>query len=379
MKNLEFHNKILSWAKCVASNSNIPYHFWYKSVIPYLGYQVRGDVVLKDTTTSNYCLPVNYKTPSAAVRAYNKIRPKWFSALNPSWSINIRYKSGVYLLANNSNITDYTNDLLCSLNIQPNKLLLNGLKRDLSLLTGTLQHFKDNSIKGVLLPWEDAYPMSIFATAGQMLDLPRIVFQHGLDCEPFIYSELSQSTKYYTWGEWSSNRIKANTINIGKWNHPTITAKHCGDAIGLFTRPHTPIRCRYPEYHINTGVNLLTDVCNFAGNRKIIFHPHPADYVEVYNLLCTKEQYKNVELGTDHLSTIEQTQFILCEDSTVAIDLLAAGAHIAFIGDEPILPYKELKLDWMSNINTHIVAKAASISSLYSKSVTTPQNILKDL
>lgn len=200
-------------------------------------------------------------------------------------------------------------------------------------------------------------PILEYVLISRMMDIPFIMLQHGLDCEPYMLDE-AYAAAIAVWGKSRAERYRSNSTfqpqSIEVVGNPEYDDRRPPTEIELkgsvwlwMTRPHASRKCYLPSRWPDEGILLfdaLADAMDREKEVRLVIKPHPFDYREIYAQRAKDRGIAHrVTLTTSTLEELlPNSRIVICEDSTAGLDAMFWGktlVHAHFAAVPPMLPF----------------------------------------
>lgn len=198
----------------------------------------------------------------------------------------------------------------------------------------------------VLMHADNHPPYSLFCELAHLAQVPVVVMQHGLDCEPVILDHL-YADHVFVWGRVRADRYRkfkdnaeGNIYITGSPQYDSLETKSKKplnkEKWLLLTRPHTPDKCYFSTRWPDEGIFILHSVLDELEKHpeaELVIKPHPNDYADLYNRIIENREMAGRVTVTNKkvFDLFEECGLVISEDSTAFAESLAVGIQTILI------------------------------------------------
>ncbi len=226
-------------------------------------------------------------------------------------------------------------------------------------------------------------PFILYVLKAKQYQILTLMIQHGLDCEPFFLDE-AYADYIAVWGEKRKERyIKSSAYQpkeIRVTGNPLFdefskqsyqaTASIDSKQILFLGRPHSIEKSFFHFRSPDEGINIISSLLEYCqANPHIIvqFKPHPVEDLELLTAALPIKEVKNFSITQEKpLPLIQDTDLVLVEDSTAALEAMLLNkpiVHVHFNPSKPVLPIKSYNAGALAtNKNTLFTALDCFVS-----------------
>jgi hypothetical protein len=212
----------------------------------------------------------------------------------------------------------------------------------------------------LFVPTEDGWYPRYYIEVARAMNVPVLLLQHGLDCEPYIY-DASVCDYAALWSELRMSRYTQPPKNTYVTGNPQFDDFHMndiqwnplGDYVLLALRPNYPDKLHFPSRSPAVQEQLIDAVCDWLdrhGDIRLVIKMHPSSLADPVLRQVEERGVSGrckVLVRDGHLpDLLSGASVVLTEDSSVCVDAMLQGKPLIFthfMSCRPILPMVEYR------------------------------------